>query len=120
MPGTSSAFPTLVYLPACSVSARSSRRRLDGTNEWQLEVVVPLVAPSTTILFTLLFIGVQLVRDSYVMVGLDGSPFGTTDVLGLVFYRTAFGNQSASIQNFGMGSALATPFSSSSSSSRPC
>ena len=42
------------------------------------------------------------------MVGLDGSPFGTTDVLGLVFYRTAFGNQSASIQNFGMGSALAT------------
>ena len=41
------------------------------------------------------------------MVGLDGSPFGSTDVLGLLFYRTAFGNQAAGIQNFGLGSALA-------------
>jgi raffinose/stachyose/melibiose transport system permease protein len=41
------------------------------------------------------------------MVGLDGSPFGSTDVLGLYFYRTAFGNQSAGIQDFGRGSALA-------------
>ena len=81
------------------------------TNEWQLlkNVVWPLVAPSTTILFTLLFIGAfNWFEIPYVMVGLDGSPFGTTDVLGLVFYRTAFGNQSASIQNFGLGSALAT------------
>ncbi|MHA1564972.1 MAG: carbohydrate ABC transporter permease, partial [Alphaproteobacteria bacterium] len=37
----------------------------------------------------------------------DGSPFGSTDVLGLYFYRTAFGNQSAGVQDFGMGSALA-------------
>ena len=51
---------------------------------------------------------VQLVRDSLRDGGLDGSPFGNTDVLGLVFYRTAFGNQSAGIQNFGQGSALAT------------
>ena len=42
------------------------------------------------------------------MVGLDGSPFGTTDVLASSSTARAFGNQSASIQNFGMGSALAT------------
>jgi raffinose/stachyose/melibiose transport system permease protein len=106
-------FPTLVYLagmqriPTDIIEAA----RLDGTNEWQLltNVVWPLVAPSTTILFTLLFIGAfNWFEIPYVMVGLDGSPFGSTDVLGLVFYRTAFGNQSASVQNFGQGSALAT------------
>ena len=43
----------------------------------------------------------------FIMAGLDGSPFGSTDVLGLYFYRTAFGNQSAGVQDFGMGSALA-------------
>ena len=41
------------------------------------------------------------------MVGLEGSPYGSTDVLGLYFYRTAFGNQSSGNQDFGHGSALA-------------
>jgi raffinose/stachyose/melibiose transport system permease protein len=106
-------FPTLVYLAGMQRIPPEiiEAARLDGTNEWQLlkNIVWPLVAPSTTILFTLLFIGAfNWFEIPYVMVGLDGSPFGTTDVLGLVFYRTAFGNQSASIQNFGLGSALAT------------
>jgi raffinose/stachyose/melibiose transport system permease protein len=106
-------FPTLVYLAGMQriPSEIIEAARLDGTSEWQLlkNIVWPLVAPSTTILFTLLFIGAfNWFEIPYVMVGLDGSPFGTTDVLGLVFYRTAFGNQSASIQNFGLGSALAT------------
>jgi len=106
-------FPALVYLAGMQRIPPEviEAARLDGTNEWQLlkNIVWPLVAPSTTILFTLLFIGAfNWFEIPYVMVGLDGSPFGSTDVLGLVFYRTAFGNQSASIQNFGMGSALAT------------
>lgn len=106
-------FPTLVYLAGMQriPSEIIEAARLDGTTEWQLlkSIVWPLVAPSTTILFTLLFIGAfNWFEIPYVMVGLDGSPFGSTDVLGLVFYRTAFGNQSASIQNFGLGSALAT------------
>ena len=106
-------FPTLVYLAGMQRIPYEiiEAARLDGTTEWQLlkNIVWPLVGPSTTILFTLLFIGAfNWFEIPYVMVGLDGSPFGATDVLGLVFYRTAFGNQSASIQNFGMGSALAT------------
>jgi raffinose/stachyose/melibiose transport system permease protein len=106
-------FPALVYLAGMQRIPPEviEAARLDGTNEWQLlkNIVWPLVAPSTTILFTLLFIGAfNWFEIPYVMVGLDGSPFGSTDVLGLVFYRTAFGNQSASIQNFGLGSALAT------------
>ena len=106
-------FPTLVYLAGMQRIPYEiiEAARLDGTTEWQLlkNIVWPLVGPSTTILFTLLFIGAfNWFEIPYVMVGLDGSPFGATDVLGLVFYRTAFGNQSASIQNFGLGSALAT------------
>ena len=106
-------FPTLVYLAGMQRIPYEiiEAARLDGTTEWQLlkNIVWPLVGPSTTILFTLLFIGAfNWFEIPYVMAGLDGSPFGATDVLGLVFYRTAFGNQSASIQNFGLGSALAT------------
>jgi raffinose/stachyose/melibiose transport system permease protein len=41
------------------------------------------------------------------MAGLDGSPGGATDVLGLYFYRTAFGNVTAGLQDFGRASALA-------------
>ena len=43
----------------------------------------------------------------WVLAGLDGSPYGSTDVLGLYFYRTAFGNVSGGQQDFGLGSALA-------------
>ena len=41
------------------------------------------------------------------MSGLNGSPGGATDVLGLYFYRTAFGNTTSGLQDFGRGSALA-------------
>ena len=84
--------------------------KLDGCNGWQMltRVVWPLVTPSTTITLTLLFIGAfNWFELPYIMAGLDGSPYGSTDVLGLYFYRTAFGNQSAGIQDFGHGNALA-------------
>ena len=64
--------------------------------------------PSATIVFTLLFVGAfNWFELPYIMAGLDGSPYGSTDVLGLYFYRTAFGNVSAGQQDFGLGSALA-------------
>jgi raffinose/stachyose/melibiose transport system permease protein len=105
-------FPTLVFLagmqriPADLLDAA----RMETHREWQLirKVVWPLIAPSATICFILLFIGAfNWFELPYIMAGLDGSPFGSTDVLGLYFYRTAFGNQSAGIQDFGLGSALA-------------
>ena len=43
----------------------------------------------------------------YVMAGATGSPGGATDVLGLFFYRTAFGSAASGLQDFGHGSALA-------------
>ena len=67
-------FPTLVYLAGMQRIPPEiiEAARLDGTNEWQLlkNVVWPLVAPSTTILFTLLFIGAfNWFEMPYVMVG---------------------------------------------------
>ena len=105
-------FPTLVFLagiqriPPDIIEAG----RIDGVSEWQLvsKIIWPLVAPSATVTFILLFIGAfNWFELPYLMVGLEGSPYGSTDVLGLYFYRTAFGNQSSGTQDFGHGSALA-------------
>ena len=61
-----------------------------------------------TVVFILLFIGsFNWFELPYIMAGLEGSPYGSTDVLGLVFYRAAFGNVAAGGQDFGIGSALA-------------
>lgn len=105
-------FPTLVFLAGLQriPSEILDAARMETDSELTLirKVVWPLIAPSATVCFVLLFIGsFNWFELPYIMVGLDGSPYGNTDVLGLYFYRTAFGNQSAGIQDFGMGSALA-------------
>ncbi|WP_342361830.1 sugar ABC transporter permease [Terrarubrum flagellatum] len=105
-------FPTLVYLAGMQRIPRDilDAAKLDGCGVWRTirNIVWPLVAPSTTVTFTLLFIGAfNWFELPYIMAGIDGSPYGSTDVLGLYFYRTAFGNQSAGVQDFGRGNALA-------------
>jgi len=105
-------FPALVFLAGMQriPSEILDAVRMETQSEWVkvTKIVWPLVAPSATIVFVLLFVGAfNWFELPYVMVGLDASPYGTTDVLGLYFYRTAFGNQSSSVQNFGLGSALA-------------
>lgn len=105
-------FPTLVFLAGMQriPTELLDAARMETNSEWVIvkNIVWPLVAPSATVVFILLFIGsFNWFELPYIMVGLDGSPFGSTDVLGLYFYRTAFGNQSAGVQDFGRGSALA-------------
>ena len=105
-------FPTLVFLAGIQRIRPDiiEAGRIDSVSEWQLvsKIIWPLVAPSATVTFILLFIGAfNWFELPYIMVGLDGSPYGSTDVLGLYFYRTAFGNQSSGTQDFGHGSALA-------------
>lgn len=105
-------FPTLVFLAGMQriPSEMLDAVRMETESEWVKvrKIVWPLVAPSATIVFTLLFVGAfNWFELPYIMAGLDGSPYGSTDVLGLYFYRTAFGNVSAGQQNFGLGSALA-------------
>lgn len=105
-------FPTLIYLAGMQriPSDFIDAARLEGARTWAMlrYVIWPLVAPATTIIFILTFIGsFNWFELPFIMTGIDGSPFGSTDVLGLYFYRTAFGNQTAGIQDFGRGSALA-------------
>lgn len=105
-------FPTLVFLAGMQriPTELLDAARMETHSEWVLikKIVWPLVAPSATVVFILLFIGsFNWFELPYIMVGLSGSPYGSTDVLGLYFYRTAFGNQSAGVQDFGNGSALA-------------
>jgi len=105
-------FPALVYLAGMQRISRESLEaaRLDGASDWQMmtQIVWPLVAPATTVVVILTFIGsFNWFEIPYVMTGLDGSPGGATDVLGLYFYRTAFGNPTAGLQDFGRASALA-------------
>ncbi|MHB1101627.1 MAG: carbohydrate ABC transporter permease, partial [Devosia sp.] len=105
-------FPTLIFLAGMQRIPPEvlDAARMETESEWVRisRIVWPLVAPSATVVFILLFIGsFNWFELPYIMAGLDGSPFGSTDVLGLYFYRTAFGNQSAGVQDFGRGSALA-------------
>ncbi|GHA34766.1 sugar ABC transporter permease [Devosia pacifica] len=105
-------FPTLVFLAGMQRIPTEilDAARMETESEWVkiTQIVWPLVAPSATIVFVLLFVGAfNWFELPYIMAGLDGSPFGSTDVLGLYFYRTAFGNVSAGTQDFGLGSALA-------------
>ncbi len=105
-------FPALVFLagmqrvPAEVLEAA----RLDGARNWTLlrRVIWPLIAPSATIVTVLTFIGsANWFELPYVMEGVNGTPGGATDVLGLLFYRTAFGGATSGITDFGRGSALA-------------
>ena len=105
-------FPALLFLAAMQRIPREilEAARLDGAGDFALlrRVIWPLVAPAATIAVILMFIGsFNWFELPYVMTGLDGSPGGATDVLGLYFYRTAFGSATSGLQDFGRGSALA-------------
>ena len=105
-------FPALLFLAGMQriPSEVIEAARIDGAKDYQLirRIVWPLVAPATTVIVILTFIGsFNWFEMPYVMTGLDGSPGGATDVLGLYFYRTAFGNVTAGLQDFGRGNALA-------------
>jgi raffinose/stachyose/melibiose transport system permease protein len=105
-------FPTIVFLAGIRAIPEEyfEAARLDGAGPWQLArwITWPLLAPSVTIIVILTFIGSFNWFDlPYVMAGVDGPPARSTDVLGLYFYRLAFGEVSSGLQNFGMGSALA-------------
>ena len=105
-------FPALIFLAGMQRIGPETLEaaRLDGAGDWVLlrRIIWPLVAPATTIVFTLTFIGsFNWFELPYVMAGATGSPGGATDVLGLYAYRMAFGSATAGLQDFGRGSALA-------------
>ena len=105
-------FPALVFLAAIHRIPKDliEAARLDGASEWRIarDIIWPLMAPAVTIIVVLTFIGAfNWFELPFIMSGLDGAPAYSTDMLGLLFYRTAFGSISAGGTEFGVGSALA-------------
>lgn len=80
---------------------------VDGATRWQqfTSITLPLISPVISAITVLTFIscfnafGLQLALG-----GINGGPGGAMDVLGLVFYRTAFGTD---LNSVGLSSALA-------------
>lgn len=105
-------FPTLVFLAGINAIPDEylEAARIDGADEWHVirTIILPLLAPAFTIIVILTFIGsFNWFELPYVVQGLSGPPNRATDVLGLLFYRTAFGEVDTGLQDIGIGSAIA-------------
>lgn len=105
-------FPTLVFLAGINAVPEEylEAARIDGAGEWEVlrRIIFPLLAPAVTIIVTLTFIGsFNWFELPYVVQGVSGPPNRATDVLGLLFYRTAFGEVDTGLQDIGIGSAIA-------------
>ncbi|MFQ3620309.1 MAG: sugar ABC transporter permease [Spirochaetales bacterium] len=104
-------FPTLVFLAAIDAIPIDCMEAayLDGAKELQVfrQIVLPLIVPSLTVITVLTLIGsLNVFEQIYTMTGLDGSPNYSTDTIGTLFYRTAFGSVDSGNPEIGIGSAI--------------
>ncbi len=104
-------FPSLVFLAAINNVPQECLEAayLDGVGEWKLfwKIIFPLIIPSITIITVLTVIGsLNVFEQIYTMTGLDGAPNYSTDTIGTLFYRTAFGSVDSGSPEIGIGSAI--------------
>ena len=104
-------FPSLVFLAAVDAVPLDciEAAYIEGVGEWRLfkSVVFPLIIPSITVVAVLTIIGsLNVFEQIYVMAGLDGGPYFSTDTIGTLFYRTAFGSVDSGNPAIGVGSAI--------------
>jgi raffinose/stachyose/melibiose transport system permease protein len=98
----------LVGLQAISAEVYEAAR-IDGASGLRMvvQITIPLAMPSIMIMTILTFISsFETFELIYAMQGSSGGPYFSTDVLGLYFYRLAFGSASGG-ESIGLGSALA-------------
>ncbi|WOF22377.1 sugar ABC transporter permease [Microbacterium betulae] len=70
-------------------------------------ITLPLLTPTIGIITVLTFIGsMEAMAIPFALAGSNGAPAGSTDVMMLLFYRTAF--ESGNANSIGVSSALAT------------
>ncbi len=105
-------FPTIVFLAGIQAIPDEylEAARLDGAGPGAIfrQVVLPLLAPQVNIIVILTFIGAfNWFELPYVMQGVTGEPNHATDVLGLLFYRSAFGAVDTGNPDVGIGSSIA-------------
>ncbi|HKX16515.1 MAG TPA: sugar ABC transporter permease [bacterium] len=105
-------FPTIVFLAGIQAIPEDylEAARLDGAGPATIfrRIMLPLLAAQVNIIVILTFIGAfNWFELPYVMEGVTGEPFHSTDVLGLLFYRSAFGAVDTGNPDVGLGSAIA-------------
>ncbi|HOO32222.1 MAG TPA: sugar ABC transporter permease [Thermotogota bacterium] len=82
---------------------------IDGAKNHHIirKIIFPLVVPNMQTLAILIFIWSFNIFDVvYALEGVQAGPFRSTDVLGTLFYRTAFGGLGSSAQDYGLGAAV--------------
>jgi raffinose/stachyose/melibiose transport system permease protein len=102
-------FPMLLFGAALGAipDEYDDAARVDGASAWQSfsRITLPLLLPAIGTVTVLTFIGsFNLFALVYAVGGSQGDPAGSIDVLGLVFYRTAF---EGGLNAIGHSSALA-------------
>jgi len=84
---------------------------IDGANNWNVikNIIIPLTIPTAQTLILLLFIwSFSVFELIYALEGVQAGPFRSTDVLGTLFYRTAFGGLGSARMDLGLGAAIVT------------
>lgn len=104
-------FPVLLYGAALGGIPQelTEAAALDGASSRQkfFSITLPMLLPAIGTVSVLTFIGaMESFPIPYALGGSQGSPAGATDVLSLMFYRTAF--ESGSSNAIGTSSAIAT------------
>jgi raffinose/stachyose/melibiose transport system permease protein len=104
-------FPSLVFLAAVDAIPVDciEAAYLDGTAEWKMfwRIVFPLMIPSVLVIMVLTIIGsLNVFEQIFTMTGPEGGPNYSTDTIGTMFYRTAFGGVDSGNPAIGIGSAI--------------
>ncbi|MGF2950371.1 carbohydrate ABC transporter permease [Microbacterium alcoholitolerans] len=104
-------FPILLYGAALGGIPEEIEEAasIDGANPLQrfFSITLPMLTPAIGTVSILTFIGaMEAFPIPYAVGGSQGNPAGATDVLSLLFYRTAF--ESGSTNSIGTSSAIAT------------
>jgi raffinose/stachyose/melibiose transport system permease protein len=104
-------FPSLVFLAAVDAIPVDciEAAYLDGTAEWKMfwRIVFPLIIPSVLVIMVLTIIGsLNVFEQIFTMTGPEGGPNYSTDTIGTMFYRTAFGGVDSGNPAIGIGSAI--------------
>ncbi len=105
-------FPIMIFLASLINVPKDllEAARIDGASSFRsfFSIILPIIKPTILTITTLNFIGSFGTFDLiYIMEGTQAGPGYATDVLGTLFYRTAFGGFGTTAQGLGLATALA-------------
>lgn len=105
-------FPALIFLAGLNNIPQSilEAARIDGAGNFTrlFKIYIPLLIPQFLIVFILTITGnIKMFAIVFSLVGSTGSPSHSSDVLGTLFYRTAFGGVTG-LSDKGLGATIGT------------